>query len=134
MKDVAKQYALDMKLPRPMVLRMHSKDAELAAVRAMTHPLYNPNQYAPRFNVDPTVVVTEDLPMSLLNAYLAAFRGGSPGISDKRLKQVDGAAARYILELANFPDFTPSPELRATFSEKELKTFAETLKPLIDGF
>lgn len=133
MKAMAEQYAKDMCLPKPMVLRMHGRESELAAVRAMTHPLYNPNEHKPRFNVDTSVTVTEEVPMSLLNAYLAAYRGGSPWISDRRLKHVDGAAARYILQLARFPGFDVSQELRDTFSAQEREEFAKSLKPVIKG-
>jgi hypothetical protein len=65
---MAQQYAKDMKQPRPLVLRLHSKESELSAVKAMTKPTYNPNSFEPRFNVDLSVKVKSSYQMLRRNA------------------------------------------------------------------
>ncbi|KAJ6282618.1 hypothetical protein J3E71DRAFT_175323 [Bipolaris maydis] len=130
---MARQYAENLGIPRPLVLRLHSKESEINAVKAMTRPSYSPTGEYTRFNVDPTTNLTDELPLSLLNAYLDAYRGGSPCIADRRFKQLPGSAAKYILELARFRGFNLSSELRATFSATELKDLERLLKPIVDA-
>ncbi|EUC41290.1 hypothetical protein COCMIDRAFT_8971 [Bipolaris oryzae ATCC 44560] len=91
----------------------------------MSHPNYNPAIEVSRAAIDPSVKITEDLLNSLLSNYLAAFRGGYPGIADQRFKHIEGSAAQYILELAQFPIFNTSQELLDAFSDKERKSSKE---------
>jgi hypothetical protein len=46
------------------------------------------------------------------------------------MKEVDGSAANYILELANHPDFPRSPEVLATFTSGELTDLEDKLTPI----
>lgn len=95
-----------------LVLCLHSRSAELSAVKAMVRPSYRRTEETSPFNMDPHQRITDELPLSLLNAYLAKYRGsGNPNIRDKRMKELDGSVAKYILELAKFPGFDLSPEI-----------------------
>ena len=47
------------------------------------------------------------------------------------MKEVDGSAANYILELANNPDFPRSPEVLATFTSGELTDLEDKLTPIL---
>ncbi|KAL6158433.1 hypothetical protein ACJQWK_03370 [Exserohilum turcicum] len=131
---MAMEFAKATGLPCPLVLRLHSKESELSAVQAMTHPTYNPNGKSTRFSVDPNTNLTNSTLRSLLAAYIAAFTGGSPGIADLRLKRLEGAAATYIMEMANFPEFPASPELRAAFSPSERDIWAKELRIIVSAY
>ncbi|EUC26979.1 hypothetical protein COCCADRAFT_79449, partial [Bipolaris zeicola 26-R-13] len=134
MSAMAKTYCQKMGQPTPLVLRLHSKEAELKAVAAMAHPNYNPGVDVSRAAIDPSVKITDDLLNSLLSDYLSAFRGEHAGIADRRFKHIEGSAARYILELAQFPTFDASQELLDAFSDQELEAWAKELKPLLDAY
>ncbi|ENI01832.1 hypothetical protein COCC4DRAFT_203345 [Bipolaris maydis ATCC 48331] len=133
MSAMAKAYCQQMGLPTPLVLRLHSTEAEVKAVAAISNPNYHPTAEVSRTAINPSAKITEDLLNSLLSDYLAAFRGGCPGIADRRFKHIEGSAARYILQLARFPAFKASQELLDAFSEEELEAWGEELKPLLDA-
>ncbi|RAR07042.1 hypothetical protein DDE82_002983 [Stemphylium lycopersici] len=133
-KPIAHKFMSDMSQPPRLVLRLHSKQAEINAVKAMIRPSYDRNDGTMPFRLDPDHAVTKPLPKSLLDAYLAKFRGsGHANIRDKRMKELDGSPARYIMELARFPGFPVSPELAATFSTDALEDLAETLGPIVEA-
>jgi hypothetical protein len=47
------------------------------------------------------------------------------------MQEVDGSAASYILELANYPGFPRSPEVLATFTNGELTDLEDKLAPIV---
>lgn len=129
---ITSRFMSEMKMPAKLVLRLHSPSSEIDAVVAMSRPLYKPRQKKLPLNHDPNTKVTDSLPRSLLNAYLAHYRGtGDASIQDRRMKEVDGSAASYILELANVPGFRRSPEVLETFTKGELTHLENKLKPIL---
>ncbi|RYO12838.1 hypothetical protein AA0121_g8855 [Alternaria tenuissima] len=128
---VTSRFMISMKMPPKLVLRLHSSNSEIDAVVAMSRPSYNPLQKKLPLNYDPNTKVADSLPRSLLDAYLTHYRGtGDASIQDCRMKEVDGSAASYILELANLPGFPRSPEVLATFTNSELTHLENQLEPI----
>lgn len=97
------------------MLRLQSKDVEVNPVRKTLHPGFGANEDLARFGVDPTVKVAREMPNSLPSDYLEIFRGGYPGIPDRRFKHTKRSTVEYILELARVEDSNASVELGVTF-------------------
>ncbi|USP81742.1 hypothetical protein yc1106_09016 [Curvularia clavata] len=132
MDPIAREYCKRMGFPVPLVLRIHNRDVEINAVKAMARPSYHPTKERLRFSVDPDAkaTLTSEVAQSLLEGYLEAYRGGQPGIADRRFKKLQGSAAKYILELADFPCYPQSSELRAAFTLEERRGLVKELAPL----
>jgi hypothetical protein len=131
MVAASREFAKRMKMEPPLVLRLHGKDPEINAVVTMVRPSYNPtvaSMPSEVYNPD----VTGELNESLLESYLRFYRRQG-GIRDRRMKEVRGSGARYILQLARLPNFPQSAELRATFTIDELDKLAEDLSPIRDA-
>jgi hypothetical protein len=129
---VTSRFMISIKVPPKLVLRLHSSSSEIDAVVAMSRPSYNPLQKKLPLNYDPNTKVTGSLHRSLLDAYLTHCRGtADASIQDCRMKEVDGSAASYILELANLPGFPRSPEVLATFMDDELTHLENKLEPIL---
>jgi hypothetical protein len=125
----------EMKMPPKLVLRIHSSNSEIDAVVAMSRPFFDPDEKEMPYHYNPNIKVTDGLPRSLLDAYLIHYRGTSDtSLCNRRMKEVDGSAANYILELANHPGFPRSPEVLATFTNGELRDLEDKLAPIIQAY
>jgi hypothetical protein len=135
LRTVTSKFMNEMKMDPKLVLRIHSSSSEIDAVVAMSRPFFDPNKKELPNYYNPNIKVTDGLPRSLLDAYLTHYRDtGDTAIRDHRMKEVDGSAANYILELANLPGFPRSPELLATFTKGELAYLEDELKPIIQAY
>jgi hypothetical protein len=124
----------EMKMPPKLVLRIHSSNSEIDAVVAMSRPFFDPDEKEMPYHYNPNIKVTDGLPRSLLDAYLIHYRGTSDtSLCNRRMKEVDGSAANYILELANHPGFPRSPEVLATFTSEELADLEDKLTPILSA-
>ena len=122
----------EMKMPPKLVLRIHSSSSEIDAVVAMSRLFFDRDEKELPYYYNPNIEVTDGLPVSLLGAYLTHYRGTSDtSLCNRRMKEVDGSAANYILELANNPDFPRSPEVLATFTSGELTDLEDKLTPIL---
>jgi hypothetical protein len=118
-------------MPPKLVLRIHSSSSEIDAVVAMSRLFFDRDEKELPYYYNPNIEVTDGLPVSLLGAYLTHYRGTSDtSLCNRRMKEVDGSAANYILELANNPDFPRSPEVLATFTSGELTDLEDKLTPI----
>lgn len=132
LRQVTSKFMNEMEMPPKLVLRIHSSSSEIDAVVTMSRPLFDPDEKELPYYYNPNIAVTDGLPSSLLEAYLTHYRGTSDtSLCDRRMKEVDGSAANYILELANHPDFPRSPEVLATFTSSELTDLEDKLAPII---
>jgi hypothetical protein len=122
----------EMEMPPKLVLRIHSSSSEIDAVVAMSRLFFDRDEKELPYYYNPNIEVTDGLPVSLLGAYLTHYRGTSDtSLCNRRMKEVDGSAANYILELANDPDFPRSPEVLATFTSGELTDLEDKLTPIL---
>jgi hypothetical protein len=137
-RSMVDDFSSNTGLAPKMVLRLHSMKAEISAVVAMARPNYDPTTRKAPGILNPAVKA-DGVAQNLLEHYLIQFHGSThPGIKDRRIKQLEGSAAKYILELARFEGFTYSPkvfstyspEVLATFTPEELTHFATLLKPI----
>ncbi|CAN9356776.1 unnamed protein product [Alternaria alternata] len=132
---ITSRFMSEIKMPAKLVLRLHSPSSEIDAVVAMSRPFFDPDEKELPYYYNPNIKVTDGLPRSLLDAYLTHYRGTSDtSICNRRMKEVDGSAANYILELANLPGFPRSPELLATFTNGELTDLEDKLAPIIQAY
>ncbi|CAN9382132.1 unnamed protein product [Alternaria alternata] len=135
LRPITSRFMGEMKMPAKLVLRLHSPSSEIDAVVAMSRPFFDPNEKELPYYYNPNIKVTDGLPRSLLDAYLTHYRGTSDtSICNRRMKELDGSAANYILELANLPGFPRSSELLATFTNGELTDLEDKLAPIIQAY
>jgi hypothetical protein len=129
---ITSRFMSSMKMPAKLILRLYSSKSEIDAVVAMSRPFYNPLQKELTHYYNPHIKVTDDPYRSLLDAYLTHYRcTGDMSIRDRRMQEVEGSAASYILELANYPGFPRSPEVLATFTSGELTDLEDKLAPIV---
>ncbi|CAN9379092.1 unnamed protein product [Alternaria alternata] len=135
LRPITSRFMGEMKMPAKLVLRLHSPSSEIDAVVAMSRPFFDPDEKELPYYYNPNIKVTDGLPRSLLDAYLTHYRGTSDtSICNRRMKELDGSAANYILELANLPGFPRSSELLATFTNGELTDLEDKLAPIIQAY
>lgn len=117
-----------------MIIRTHSMNGEINTIKAMIRPDFNRTKPKISSKVDPTAQVTGAAAKAILAHYHKQYCGGvNPGIPDRRITQLDEAASRFILELAKFPGFEYSDEVKSTFSKDELAVLANKLAPVTDA-
>ncbi|CAN9392146.1 unnamed protein product [Alternaria alternata] len=132
---ITSRFISEMKMPAKLVLRLHSSSSEIDAVVTMSRPFFDPDEKESPYYYNPNIKVTDGLPRSLLDAYLSHHRDtGNNSVLDHRMKEVDGSAANYILELANIPGFPRSPEVLATFTNGELTDLEYQLDPILHAY
>lgn len=134
LRTITPEFMKEMKMPPKLVLRIHSSNSEIDAVVAMSRPFFDPDEKEMPYHYNPNIKVTDGLPRSLLDAYLIHYHGTSDtSFCNRRMKEVDGSAANYILELANHPGFPRSPEVLATFTSEELADLEDKLTPILSA-
>ncbi|KAL1603739.1 hypothetical protein SLS60_005329 [Paraconiothyrium brasiliense] len=120
-----------LEIPMKLVVRCHSIESERRAFVAMMDPAFeldaggDPTFYKP----NPALRGTSNF--TILEHYLRHFRTQHPGIADKRFRAVQGSVAWIVLQLAQAPGFEVTELVRTTWSEEELDSIADELRPII---
>lgn len=81
-----------------MILRLHSLKVQISAIVAMVSPGYDATTHEASDILDPIVKV-EGVAQNLLRHYLHRLHGDThPGVKDRRIKQLEDTAAKYVLQ------------------------------------
>lgn len=119
-----------------LIIRVHSAQSELDLVLALIRPSFD---YSPDDTPLPTLTSEDFLPShvseSLRSGYIKSHRPGNfRYINDKRIRNVSGSMASYIIQLANVPGTTRSPEILATFTPQQLRAIEHQLRDIVAAY
>ncbi|KAL6169668.1 hypothetical protein ACJQWK_04672, partial [Exserohilum turcicum] len=124
------QLCKDMKAPNKLVIRLHSVQTEHRAVIAMIDSNFCKETSDPK-PIERDSKLTGTVTQALLEHYLREMSITYSGITDKRLRLIEGSLAYVILQLARFGNVPITEEVANTWTEEERDNLAEKLKPLI---